>query len=297
MNVKTMSVAAMTTLLMSGASLSPAMAETIQTRNGGMGMHGAFGQYQGNGGRLATGTKRTMREEMGTNSILGTIVSVSGTTLTITGKIMSPVASTSTSATTYTVDASKAHIEKQGAQGTVTTSSIAVGDSVVVTGTITGTNIIAQVIRDGAVPMMQDRDGMNNGRFPNASSTPGQMRPEFQGNGQPVIGGTVSAISGTTLTLSNRGGVSFSVDTSQASIMKQGATTTVSTLAIGDSIIVQGTVNGTSVIASSIVDQGVRVDEQPNDNASTIQPRPAPIKMLGGMFNGVGNFFGHLFGF
>lgn len=298
MNVKTMSVAAMTTLLMSGAALSPTMAETVQTRNG-MSTHGALGQYPGNG-RQATGTRRMMRDETENNPILGTVVSVSGSTLNINGKIMSPMVSTSTPATTYTVDASKARIEKQGTQGTTTVSSIKVGDSVVVMGIVTGTNIIAQIIRDGVTPMMQNREGMMNDRFPNASSTPGRMGPGFQGNGQPVVGGTISAISGNTLTISNHGGTSFTVDASGSTIMKQGATTTVGALILGDSIIVQGTVNGTSVIATSIVDQGVHVEKQFGDDASSTSPapaRPAPIRMLGGMFSGVSNFFGHLFGF
>ena len=82
---------------------------------------------------------------------------------------MSPV---TTTATTYTVDASSATVTKNGAASTV--SAIAVGDTVMVQGTVSGTNVTAKTIRDGV----------------------GQGQPAIQGNGQPVVAGTVTAING-----------------------------------------------------------------------------------------------------
>jgi hypothetical protein len=75
--------------------------------------------------------------------VMGTVASVSGTTITVTGK----------NGTTYTVDASSAKFLKSvsGAKPTVATiSNIAVGDTVRVNGTVSGTSVVAKSVMDGA---------------------------------------------------------------------------------------------------------------------------------------------------
>jgi len=61
---------------------------------------------------------------------------------------------------------------------------------------------------------------------------------------------------------------------------------------------VQGAINGTSVNASSIIDQKVAVKSNtinPSNNQNqSKKPKPG---FIGGMMDGVVNFFKHLFGF
>jgi hypothetical protein len=80
--------------------------------------------------------------------IFGKVVSISGTTLTVTGK-----ADMQSATTTYSVDASSAKIIKGGVTGAAATAQtvadIKTGDMVMVAGTVTGTNIVAKTILDG----------------------------------------------------------------------------------------------------------------------------------------------------
>ena len=178
--------------------------------------------------------------------VFGTVSAVSGTTLTVTAQARPQPANSATAsattpaATVYTVDASNAKIYKGSATSTVSISSIATGDKVMVQGTMTGSNVAATVIRDGVGGMM-GRSGMPGGKGfgPRSSSTtPGT--PVIQGNGEPVVGGNVTAISGSTLTVTNASNVTYSVDTTSAKIVKNGTSTNISSVATGDSVIVQG---------------------------------------------------------
>jgi hypothetical protein len=88
----------------------------------------------------------------------------------------------------------------------------------------------------------------------------GRKRPKtplISGNGQPIVGGTVAIVSGNTLSVTNASNVTYTVDASSATIVKANATSSVSNIAVGDRVVVQGAVNGTSITASSVVDQGV----------------------------------------
>ena len=76
--------------------------------------------------------------------VVGTVASVSGTTLMVTAQ--GRHAST-TPATTFTVDAASATIMKNGTASAI--SAILVGDRVMVRGTVSGTNVIASTINDG----------------------------------------------------------------------------------------------------------------------------------------------------
>jgi hypothetical protein len=200
------------------------------------------------------------RNGMGIN---GTVASISGTTLTVTGNV-GPKGGT---ATTYTVDASGASVVKNGTASTV--SVIIVGDKVMVQGTVTGTNVIAKNIRDG-VP-----------------------QPQIQGNGQPIVAGKVTAISGSTITITNTSNVTYTIDATSAKFVVGGvASPTISNIAVGNNVVVQGTVNGNSVIASSIIDQKAKT------TVGEVSPgSPKSEKGMGGFMKGVGDFFKHMFGF
>lgn len=216
--------------------------------------------------------------------IFGTVSAVNGTTLTVTGK-EGPQESGSGAA--YTVDASGATVHKEGEVSSL--SAIAVGDTVMIEGTVSGTNVTASLIRDGARP----RDG--SGRGPEGGAGKGAMA-SFEGNGQPVVAGTVSSVSGATFALATKSGISYTVDASAAAIMKAGATSTLAALAGGDAVVVQGAVTGTAVTASTVIDHGA----PPAEAAGGTSEDGALRGPRGGFFARIGGFFGgflHLFGF
>ncbi len=162
----------------------------------------------------------------------GTVTAVSGNTITVTGK----------DGKTYTIDAGSATITKDE---TVTVSSIAVGDTVMANGTVSGTSVTATSIHDGKAPMGGGFGGRGFGK----------------GRG---IHGTVSAISGNTLTVTstspaNNTTSTYTVDASGATVLKGDGTTkpassTLSSVVVGDNVMVMGATNGTSVTAKVIVD-------------------------------------------
>lgn len=70
----------------------------------------------------------------------------------------------------------------------------------------------------------------------------------------PGVHGTVSSVSGTTLIVTDPNGTAYTVDASKATVMKAQATASVSDIAVGDTVGVRGTVNGTQVTATDIMD-------------------------------------------
>jgi hypothetical protein len=244
--------------------------------------------------------------------IFGTVSAMNGTTLTVVAGSMrmrpmperpGTVASGtpgsmmgSMATTTYTVDASNATIYKGTA--TTTIESVAVGDTVVVQGKTTGTNIVATIIRDGAVmpnpggPMKPVMPGYGEGHGMNSSST---SAPVIQGNGEPVVGGSVTAILGTTLTVTNPSNVTYTISAGSATIVKNGTSTAFSNIVVGDNVVVQGVVNGTSITASSVIDQGMKGAGA--SGTSTVGINVGAKMGFGGIFGAIGGFFQHLFGF
>jgi len=205
--------------------------------------------------------------------VFGTIASVNGTSITVTSK-MGPAGSTST---TYTVDATSATVTKNGLASSV--SGIVVGDTVMVQGTVNGTSVTATSIRDG---MPQGEKGQQKQK---------SQTPVVQGNGQPVVGGTVTAMNGTSLTLVNKSNVTYTVDASSSTVEKAGAVSSLASVSVGDNLLVQGAVNGTSVTASSIIDGGATATAPTNGTSSIHRGG------FGGFMGSIGSFFQHLFGF
>ncbi len=251
---KLMIVAGGVTLLAGGAGTAMAMQSHAQSR-------APIAQVQ-----TANATNQSIGAHTGGDmhgekpAAVGTVTAVSGSTLTV---------SDTQSKTTYTVDASAATITKvsvpatatstatQPAKPTETTisvSDIAVGDTVMVQGTISGTSIAATAIHDGQMP----------------------MHGGFSGRPHDAAHGTVAAVSGDTLTvIDKQSNTTYTVDASTASVKKitfdtgsgttantNGAqrvkptetTITASDIAVGDTVMVQGTVSGTTVTATSITD-------------------------------------------
>lgn len=211
----------------------------------------------------------------------GTVTTISGNTLTVTMRGWQRENKTTPTSVVYTVDATNAVVTKGGATSTV--SAILVGDTVMIKGTVTGTHVVATTIRDGA---MRNLEKMPEGKPDKNLHTPLTLPV---GNGQPVVGGTVTAISGNSVTIVNKSNVTYTIDVTAAKVTKRDvATATLSSITVGDSVIVQGSVNGTSVTASTVIDQGVL------HTSTSVGEMP---ERKGGFMNSVGGFFSHLFGF
>lgn len=220
-------------------------------------------------------------------AVFGTVSAVNGNTITVNGKQGGPgMMNGSASATTvFTVDASNATVIKDNATSSV--SAILTGDTVSVQGTINGTNITATMIRDG---MMRGGAG-GMGSF-DKTKRPGGMPSStlIQGNGHPVLAGTISAINGSTLSLTNKSNLAYTVDVTNAKLLRGQNTIALSSLNVGDSVVVQGAVNGNSVAASTVIDQTMPASSAVNQPNSGQQPNR-------GFFGGILNFFKGLFGF
>ena len=212
-------------------------------------------------GGIRAGMGDTMMNHGG--GVFGTVTAVSGNSITLTSKGFGP----NKTATTYTIDATGATVMKDGVASSV--SNIAVGDSISVQGTVNGTSVTATNIRDG------------RGAGPN--NTAGLEASIPEGNGQPIIGGSVTAVSGSTITITNKSNVAYTVDVSGAKITKSGKAGTATDIVVGDTVIAQGTVNGTAVTAVNFVDQG------------QIKAGHGPAHK--GFFGAIGSFFARLFGF
>lgn len=193
--------------------------------------------------------------------IFGTVTAVSGNTITITSKGFGPNAAS----ITYTVDATNAKIEKAGVAGSI--ASIVVGDSISVEGTINGTTVVATSIKDG-------------------KGKSGEQNTILEGNGQPIVGGVVTAVSGSTITIKNKSNIIYTIDATNAKINKAGKAITTSDVVVGDTILAQGTINGTSVVAVSIIDQSNTTNNKNGDNGNHR-----------GFFRKMGDFFSRMFGF
>jgi hypothetical protein len=213
----------------------------------------------------------------GVPGIVGTVAGISGNTLTVTSTRKNGTTNTTT---TYTVDASNAVVIKNNATSTI--SDLVVGDTITARGTLSGTSLTATSIRDGIL-----RGGMMNGK---GKSVGNPQNPIIQGNGQPVVGGTVASTNGASLTVTNASNITYTVDASSATIVKANATSTVSNISVGDRVVVQGAVNGTSITAFSVIDQGVMSN---NLNASSTNS----YKNNSGFFGAIKGFFHKMFGF
>lgn len=156
--------------------------------------------------------------------VSGTVATVNGITLTVTG----------VDGITYSIDASSAKLFEPFGAPDLTLASIQIGDKVTIMGTITGTNVAAKGVTD------QSFIGRN------------------------VFMGKVTAVNGSMITidsLANKTTTTYTVDVSAATLKKgvgRGAPTTivVTDIAVGDRITAVGTLSGTTVSATFVTDMG-----------------------------------------
>ena len=276
---KYLSLALVVTSLFGLAAISPVLAETTNGQ----------GNSQENQGRAP-------KVAMMRPTVAGTVTAVSGNTVTMTskrgfgmmgrGELRNRATSTATTTVTlktvtYIVDATNAKVVKNNSTSTV--SAITVGDNLLVQGTITGTNIVATNIRDG---LMMNR-GQDNGTGQDKNKK-GTSTPPVLGSGQPIIAGNVSSVNGNTLTVTTGTNVTYTVDVTNAKFTQGQNAVTLTDVKVQDRVVVQGTVNGTAVVASNVMDQTRVNNNQNSDN----QNKPKP-----GLFSRIGGFFSHMFGF
>lgn len=213
--------------------------------------------------------------------VIGTVTSISGTTITVSGETGMHTASTTQATTIFTIDATNAKVMKDNATSTI--SVIAIGDKLVVSGTLTGTNVVATMMYDGNKIM-----GVKHGRD-HKDDKDHTKKPMFVGNGQPIMLGTITTITGNTITISNKSNVTYTINASTSTVLVKNATSTLSALAAGDQLLVQGTVNGTSIVASTIIDSG-KVETTTGSTGDTEGYHQ-------GMMQGFRGFLSRIFGF
>jgi len=255
----------------------PAMAQT------GNSMMGGRANWQGQSGS---------RNGMMRSGVFGTVTSVSGNTITITGQ---QGFGSSSPQTSFTVNAANAVVMKNNATSTI--ASVAIGDKIFAQGTVSGTNVTATMIRDGVMMGMR-----GNGKGPNGAGAPGQNKngdwsgasttSAILGNGQPVVAGAVSIINGNQLTVTTKSNVTYSVDATNAKFVSgNNSTLALSNVSVGDTVLIQGSINGTNVAASTVIDQSKPAMNSGNPNPGNNSSAKK------GFFGGIGSFFMHLFGF
>lgn len=261
MNKKYLSIAVAATILSSVAVAIPVFADTGLNANVSVTAKPPMGiMMKGGDGRMG----------MMKPAVVGTVSAVNGNIITVSGR---QGFGTSTPVTNFTVNIANAKILKNNA--TSTASGIVVGDTVFIQGTVTGTNVTASMVHDG----IMNREGMNKDDGKNGQ---GKIPPQMQGNGQPVVAGSITAISGAMLTITNNSNVVYTVDTTNAKFLQNNGTSTLGNFQIGDSVVVQGVTNGNSITASTVFGQ-----KDPKGNKAESR----------GFFGGIGQFFKHLFGF
>ena len=217
-----------------------------------------------NGGKMGMG-----------HGVRGNVTAINGNSITVTST--NPKDSTTQ---TFTVDATNAKVTKDNAASSI--SSIVVGDTIMVQGTVNGTTVTAKNIFDGKMILRGQADQVGQDQNKQGNT--------FTGNGQPLVGGTVTSISGSIVSITNRGNTTFTVDATNAKVTKQGTASALSNISVGDTLLVQGAVNGNSITANSIEDQGVATAPQAVSNTTT-----APAQNNPGFFGRIKGFFSRFF--
>lgn len=166
---------------------------------------------------------------------VGKVTAINGSTLTVTDQ---------RKGTIYTVDASSATLQKISIPdnnavvktpptlSTINISDIKVGDNVMVRGTVNGNAIKATSVVDGTMGR-----GMGFGKA----------------HGVPGTTGTVTSVSGNTITLTGENGAAYTIDAGNAKVRKI-SNVAVSDITAGDKLHVFGTTSGTTITATEIMD-------------------------------------------
>ncbi|HRY91581.1 MAG TPA: DUF5666 domain-containing protein [Candidatus Gracilibacteria bacterium] len=188
--------------------------------------------------------------------VMGKITAINGSTLTISSTQMARPAknntagatasnTTSTTAKTYTVNAASATVKIDNETSTL--SKLAVGNQILVKGTASSsdsTQITAQIIHSQSEAFLN--------------------RTHYR------LIGKITAVSGNTLTVLDDNGTSYTVNSTDAKVTINGTDSTVSKLAVGDTIMVGGFAkegSTTTITARNIFKGTLKVDKSTLQNA------------------------------
>ena len=227
-------------------------------------------------------------------AVMGTVSAISGTTVTLTGK----------DGKTYAVDASAAVVTKGIGQTSTTTSlsAIPTGETVIIMGTLTGANVTAsRIIYSLGGAMMKGGPSLAGDEIATGPK-PEDMDGKPHDAPRPVVVGSVTAVTGTTITLTGKDSAVITVDASDATFIKAGDKTTATTIAgiaVGDTIAVEGTATGSTVTATKVVDNvklpPVRTQEKKTmEKAEAPEATPHEDLPPPSFFKKVGSLLGHL---
>ncbi len=170
---------------------------------------------------MSVHSKTFTRKEMVARAgrgVSGTVVSVNGSSIVITDR----------KNTTYTVDATNAKFGGMGVENSLTLAGILVGDKINARGTISGTTVSALSISDMSYVA------------------------------RTVFSGKVTAINGTSITLSQKNNTSLTVNVGSATVTKgfgkNAKTIAIGDIVVGDRLTAIGTLSGTTVTATKAED-------------------------------------------
>ena len=179
-------------------------------------MDGAMPTSTGRGNRMNPAGTAVQPQKTTTT---GTVASISGTSISINGA----------NSTAYTVDVGKAKFRRK-ANAAMLITDIQTGDTVKVTGMVSGANIVAAIVQDTSMGTLRDHTT-----------------------------GTIAAVNGTTFTVTTKANATLTVNTTSTTVIekfignsKQAAT--LSDLAVGENMLITGAVDtANNTIAASIV--------------------------------------------
>lgn len=157
-----------------------------------------------------------------------------------------------------------------------------------------------------SVPAFAEGLSQKGGRGIPADAPNGQFE-RGQGLARSSVAGAISSIDGTTLVVAGMGvptkesvsDVSYTIDASNAIVRRANATSTLSTLVVGETVIVAGAVTDGHVVAT-VIDVGMKFREMNGSSIPVVRedvPVSASENSGRGFFASIGRFFSGLFGF
>lgn len=239
--------------------------------------------------------------EMNGKAFVGNVLSVSGNTFQLR---LIDRSEQSATGTVFTVDATNAKIVSGPVLGggssatntaTSSVSQIKAGMRVLINGTVNGQTVTARNIHlDVPLRALERREDRREDRKEDRKEERKEnKKPKAPvlditkiGDGQPVVVGTVGTTTGSSFTLKNKSNVIYTIDAANAKIFIRNATGTIADVKQGDQVAVQGAVSGTSITASTVLDQGVVALKKIDEKTGMVKKN---------VFEKMGSFFRNLF--
>lgn len=214
------------------------------------------------------------------DAVAGTVASVNGNIFTVNEE------RNASSSVLYTIDASNAKVFSNGATSTI--SEIQTGDKVFIKGKISGTNVTANVVVEGAVNGILGKIKIRHVAL-NASTTPkdkiiSRFFPLHASTTDPLRGnftlGNVTAVNGTSFTVEDKGRrdvatTTYTVITDGSTVFKKAAQSgSLSDVTVGQFVMVAGAKNSAN---DTITATSVNVVSKMPERIGERGLRPVPV--------------------